>query len=95
MLPFLSRSGPIVKRLAAERGVELPQSEGVIAPERVAESILDCIRHPVAEVYTHAGSREFAVLAAERREDSEAMQLPIVLGERAAYEQLAGIRSST
>ncbi len=86
MRALFSESGPIVKRIAAERGLALPKIEGVIPPERVAEAILACIQNPVADVYTHAGSREFALLAAENREEAERMQLPIVLGEREVYE---------
>jgi short-subunit dehydrogenase len=88
MKPLFSESGPIVKKIAAERGMELPKIEGVIPPERVAEAILECIRKPVADVYTHAGSREYALLAAANREEAERMQLPIVLGEREIYERL-------
>ncbi len=86
MKPLFSESGPIVKKIVAERGLALPKIEGIIPPERVAEAILACIQNPVADVYTHAGSREFALLAAENREEAEKMQLPIVLGEREVYE---------
>ncbi len=43
MKPLFTESGPIVKRIAAERGVALPKVEGVIPPERVAEAVLRCI----------------------------------------------------
>ena len=88
MLPFFSESGPIIKRIAAERGINLPPIEGLISPERVALAILDCIKNPVAEVYTQRGSREFVVLAAQEREKAERHQLPVVLGERVVYERL-------
>ncbi len=95
MKPLFSESGPIVKRIAAERGIALPKIEGVIPPERVAEAILHCIQNPEADVYTHEGSREYAMLAASNREEAERMQLPIVLGEREVYEQNQNIRRQT
>jgi len=87
MKPLFSESGPIIKRIVAERGLALPKIEGVIPPERVAEAILGCIQDPAADVYTHEGSREYALLAAGNREEAERMQLPIVLGEREVYER--------
>jgi short-subunit dehydrogenase len=92
MKALFSESGPIIKRIAAERGITLPKIEGVIPPERVAEAILGCIRNPAADVFTHQGSHEFALLAAGDREEAERMQLPIVLGERAVYEREHGSR---
>ncbi len=87
MLPLLSESGPLVKQLAAERGIPLPDIEGVVGPERVAEAIRDCIVHPEPEVFTHRGAREFALLAASDRPEAERRQLPVILGERAVYER--------
>jgi short-subunit dehydrogenase len=85
MLPFFSASGPIIKRIAAERGVSLPAIEGVLPADVVAQKILECVYHPVAEVYTHKGAKEFVELAARDREAAEAQQLPVVLGEREVY----------
>lgn len=90
MLPLFSESGPFIKQIAAERGISLPPIEGVIAPEVVAEKILECIYHPVAELYTHRGSKEFVELAARDREAAERHQLPVVLGERIVYEKVKG-----
>lgn len=87
MKPLFSESGPIVKRIAAEIGVDLPKIEGVIPPERVAEAILACIQKPTADVYTQEGARDYALLAARDREKAEEMQLPIVMGEREVYER--------
>jgi short-subunit dehydrogenase len=92
MLPFFSASGPIIKRIAAERGVSLPAIEGVLPADVVAQRILECIAHPVAEVYTHKGAKEFAELAARDREAAEAQQLPVVLGEREVYGTLKSTR---
>jgi hypothetical protein len=88
ILEMFSRSGPEVKKIAAERGMPLPPIEGVMSAESAAEAIVACIRHPVAEVYTHRGSREFAVLAAQSREEAERYQEAVVLGERAVYDRV-------
>lgn len=94
MLPLFSESGPIIKKIAADRRKSLPPIEGVIEPERVARKILECIKNPVAEVFTHEGSRAFVVLAAQERERAEEYQIPVVLGERAVYEKKRADRGS-
>lgn len=88
MLPFFAESGPAATRIARERGVHLPGIEGVMTTEEVVRKILDCIYHPVAEVYTHRGSHEFAVLAAQSREKAEQQQIPAALAERTVYKTL-------
>lgn len=88
MLPMFSASGPSIKRIAAERGVSLPPIEGLLSADVIADKILECIYHPVAEVFTHKGAAEFVELAAENREEAERHQLPVVLGEREVYEKM-------
>lgn len=88
ILPLFSTAGPAIKRIAEERKLPLPAIEGVISPDVVAEKILDCLRHPVSEVYTHVGSKEFVELAARDRVAAERQQLAVVLGEREVYERL-------
>ena len=88
MLSFFSESGPRIKRIATERAMPLPAIEGVKSTEEIAQKIIECIYQPVAEVYTHTGSKEFAVLAAQDREKAEQLQIPVVLGEREAYERM-------
>jgi len=88
ILPLFSEARPTIKRIAAERNIALPSIEGVKSAEEVAEEILRCIHTPVAEIYTHAGSREFVVLSAREREQAERHQLPVVLGEREVYARL-------
>jgi hypothetical protein len=88
MLPFFSASGPIIKSIAADRQISLPSIEGLLSPDAVAEKIVECINSPVAEVYTHKGSREFFLLSAGDREQAERHQLPVVLGERQTYDQM-------
>jgi len=90
MLPFFMASGPIIRRIAAERHLTLPDIEGVQTPELVAEAILAGIYHPVPEIYTHRGSRELVLLAARDPEAAERQRLAIALGEREAYEANAG-----
>ncbi len=85
MLPMFSESGPIIKKIAEERGDSLPKIQGVLPAEEIARQILECIKNPVAEVYTHKGAREFVQLATAHREEAEKQQAPIVLGEREVY----------
>jgi short-subunit dehydrogenase len=85
---LFSKAGPIIRRIAEERGIPLPAVEGVLSAEAIAEKIVECLYHPTAEVFTHRGSREFALLAAENREEAERRQLPVVLGEREAFHAL-------
>jgi len=88
MLPLFKESGPRILRIAKERGMDLPPIEGVISTDAVAKKIFECIQNPVAEVFTHKGAHEFVVLSARRREDAELFQVPVVLGEREAYEKI-------
>jgi uncharacterized protein len=88
MLPLFSGAGPVIRKIAAERKLPLPPVEGVLTAEVVADRILDCIRTPVAEVYTHRGTHEFVQLSNRHREDAEQMQLAAVLGEREAYNEM-------
>ena len=90
MKEMFSTSGPLVKKIAEERNIELPKMEGVLSSDSVAQSILKCIHNPGAEVFTHKGSREFVELATKDREAAERHQLPVVLGEREVYERLKG-----
>ena len=88
MAPLFAESGPIAQKIAAERGITLPAIEGPLPPDEISERILTCVRQPVAELFTHVGSREFALLAAGNREEAEVQQLPAALGERSIYERL-------
>ena len=88
MRAFFSESGRAVKRIAKERGIPLPPLEGVKKPEEIAQAILECIYHPVPEVYTHKGSKEFVLLSTQDRVEAEYQQLPVVLGEREVYETI-------
>ncbi len=92
MMPLFSESGPVIKRIAEEKKIPLPAIEGVKTPGEIAQQMVDCILHPTPELYTHKGSKEFALLAAEDRAKSEQQQLPIVLGERQVYERVTGKR---
>lgn len=90
MLPFFSASGPVIKRLASERGTSLPAIEGVMPADEVARQIVQCIYNPVAELFTHKGSVEFLRNIADNRTEAEKHQIPVVLGEREAYNRLKG-----
>jgi NAD(P)-dependent dehydrogenase (short-subunit alcohol dehydrogenase family) len=89
MLPFFEAAEPIIRKIAGERHLPLPQVEGVIPPDRIAAAIVEAIYHPVPEVYTHAGSKELVVIAAQDPEGAERLRLAVTLGEREAYEQLS------
>ena len=91
MRAFFSESGSHVKRIARERGISLPAIEGVKKPEEIAEAILECIYHPIPEVFTHKGSQEFVLMAAQDRLKAEYHQLPVVLGEREVYRKIRGV----
>lgn len=88
MLPFFSASGPEIKRLASERGISLPRIGGVMNAEEVAAQIVKCIYSPVPELFTHTGSAEFIRSVAEDRAEAEKHMLPVILGERAAYDRI-------
>ena len=88
MLPFFSASGPVIKKIASEREIELPAIEGVMPADVVARQIVECIYSPVAELFTHRGSEEFLRLIAEDRPEAEKHQIPVILGERAVYDRL-------
>ena len=88
MLPLFSASGPVIKKLATERGISLPAIAGAMPADDVAARIVTCIHAPVAELFTHEGSEEFIRAIAENRANAEHHQLPVILGERAVYESL-------
>lgn len=88
ILPLFSGAGPITRKIAADRKLPLTPMGGVLTAEVVADRILECIRTPVAEVYTHGGTYEFVQLSSRHREDAEQMQLAAVLGEREAYDEI-------
>jgi short-subunit dehydrogenase len=88
MLPMFQQSGPIAARIAAERAIVPPEMEGVMPPQRVADAIYECILHPIPEVFTHAGTRDFARLTATDPEQAEHLRLPSALAERSLYATL-------
>ena len=88
MLPLFEAAAPLTKIIARDRGVALPAIEGSISPERAANQILECIHHPVPELYTHRGTYEFLLEAAQDRAAAEQRQIPAALAERTVFEQL-------
>ena len=85
---LFAAAGPAIRRFAEERGLPLAPVEGVLPADDVAAKIVQCIEHPVAEVYTHRGSAEFSALAARDREEAERFQRAAVLAETLAYRQI-------
>ncbi len=92
MLPFFSKSRPVIKEISSERGIALPAIEGALSADEVARQIVQCLYTPVPELFTHGGSEEFLRLLAENRAEAEKHRIPIALGERSVYE---GIRTAT
>lgn len=74
--------------LAAEDGVALPEQLPLMTAEDVAAQIVELIRHPGPELYTHPGSKERVIeferdpLAAERSLE------PLWIANREGYERL-------
>jgi short-subunit dehydrogenase len=95
MRSLFSASGPAIKRIVAERKTALPDIEGVMSAEKVAEAIIASLDSRDAEIYTHRGSREFVRLSAADPERAATMLLPIAEGELEAYRALAGTDGAT
>jgi len=87
MQELFAGAGQTIRRVADEQGLPLVPIEGILPPEAIAEKIVECIEHPVAEVYTHGGSADFAALAARDREEAERYQRAAILGEREIYDR--------
>lgn len=85
---LFSTSRPAIKRIAAERGISLPDIEGVMSAEDVAEAIVASLDSSEAEIYTHRGSREYVRLSASDPDRAEEMLRPIAEGELEAYRAL-------
>jgi short-subunit dehydrogenase len=88
MLDLATRAMPEAARIARERGIDLVDTT-VLSPRAVADAIAGAIEHPVAEVFTHPGSHDVVVRAAEYPAQSERAALPLALAMRRAYADLS------
>jgi short-subunit dehydrogenase len=94
MMPLFA-ARPLAERLAREQGIRLPSLEGTISAGAAAERILQCVGRPVPELFTHRGSYEYCLEAAEDRAAAEKRQIPMALAERAVYEKLLSAEGSS
>ncbi len=75
------------KQIAAGRGLPLSPLQPLMSAQAVASVIVGAIRNPrEADVFTHPGTYELAVMAATDRKALEQKYLPLYLGMREAYE---------
>lgn len=70
--------------IAKEKNIELPQIP-LLSPLQVAEQIIECIKNPVAELYTHPNTKELAVQNEVRPEIVETLLSPMWLANREGY----------
>jgi NAD(P)-dependent dehydrogenase (short-subunit alcohol dehydrogenase family) len=86
MLELFEYEGRRGADIAHEHGIELPVTP-LLPPEEVAQAIVEAIEHPVAELYTHPGSRELAHAFEQHQEETERLLEPLWLANREGYEQ--------
>ncbi|MEN3026438.1 MAG: SDR family NAD(P)-dependent oxidoreductase [Chlorobiota bacterium] len=76
------------KEIAHERGIPLAPLPKILTPEAIAEQLVEIVRNPSkADVFTHAGTEELALLAVRDRRELEQQMLPFYLGVRQVYEE--------
>jgi NAD(P)-dependent dehydrogenase (short-subunit alcohol dehydrogenase family) len=75
------------EEIAGELGRESPPSISVLPPEEVASAIIEAIEHPVPEVFTHPGSRQFALQFAQDQEATEMLLEPYWIANREGYQK--------
>ncbi|MDW7997447.1 MAG: SDR family NAD(P)-dependent oxidoreductase [Bacteroidota bacterium] len=75
------------KEIARSREIPLAPLPKVLSAEAVAEQLVELVRHPDrADVFTHPGTAELAILVAQDRRAFEGKMMPFYLGVRQAYE---------
>ncbi len=76
------------KQIAEERGLPLAPLSPVFSAEEVARQIMAAITEPPTnDLFTHPGTAEMAVLAAQDRSALEQQMLPFYLGVLEAYRE--------
>jgi NAD(P)-dependent dehydrogenase (short-subunit alcohol dehydrogenase family) len=78
--------------IANERGIGLPAPLPLLSAEEVAHTIADAIEHPVAELYTHPGLKEFIARAETEPDAFEREQTPFWVANREFVEKEKGKR---
>jgi NAD(P)-dependent dehydrogenase (short-subunit alcohol dehydrogenase family) len=75
------------EEIARERGGEQPPAIPLLSPGEVAEAIVETIRSPRPELYTHPGTREIADRYQLDQEGVERLYEPFHLANREAWER--------
>jgi NAD(P)-dependent dehydrogenase (short-subunit alcohol dehydrogenase family) len=68
--------------IAHERGIDTPDPLPLLSPDEVAEAITRAIEHPVDELYTHPGLRDFIARAESDPEAFAREQTPFWIANR-------------
>ena len=75
------------RTIAKERGLELARLQRMMKVGEISKIIIDVMQHPLkSDVFTHAGTEELALEAAQDRPAFEKKNLSLYLGMRKAYE---------
>jgi short-subunit dehydrogenase len=75
------------RTIARERGLELAPLQPMMKASEISKIIIDVIKNPLkSDVFTHEGTEELALEAAENRPEFEKKNLSLYLGMRKAYE---------
>jgi hypothetical protein len=75
------------QEIAGELGRESPPTVSLLTPEEVARVIIETIEHPVPEVFTHPGSREFALQFEQNQEATEFLLEPYWIANREGHQR--------
>jgi len=73
------------KAIAAERGLPLAPLSRILSPDDIAEQLVQLVRSPRSDLFTHPGTAELAELAARDREALEQQMLSFYLGVQQVY----------
>jgi short-subunit dehydrogenase len=73
------------EEIADELERESPPSVSLLTPEEVARTIIETIEHPVPEVFTHPGAREFALQFEQNQEATELLLEPYWMANREGH----------
>jgi short-subunit dehydrogenase len=73
------------EEIADELERESPPSVSLLTPEEVARTIIETIEHPVPEVFTHPGAREFALQFEQNQEATELQLEPYWMANREGH----------
>lgn len=76
------------RSIARERNIPFAPLQRMMSAEDAAHIVIDCILHPpLSDVFTHPGTQELALLAAQNRSEFEQLMLPFYIGTQQAYQE--------